>query len=267
MPLHLRSRLRFVVLGLVLSISSSAGLASTIIDDDFTGTNPGSPPGWTVSPAANNDSYDDSGATSVELQATPGLGDERALIYNDTHFDASNGIEWTIELDSLANHYLQAGVGEDLSFAEDQFGIRFFSSGSLQAFTRLTGGSFNFISLATVGSYSGGAIDLSVQALSAGFRIFTNTGFDTGLQSWNLFSNGYTVADQDDSQVFIQVDAIAASGTNTGVFDRVTLATVPEPSSMALVASGLIGLSLSRTRRRRESNPGPRSARFETKEA
>lgn len=238
-----------VVFLFVAVLAGSAGLcrAALIIDDDFTGTASGIPPGWTRATIAFDDAYDDSGATTVALQ-TIAATFARAMIFNDATFDPSHGLTWTVELTSLENNYLQTGVGEDLSVVGNFFGIRFHQSGLLEAFAQ--SGSVEFDSLGTLAGYVGGAVDLTLRVDPAGYRISTNTGFDSGAKLWSTFSNGYTLAAQNNpSLLWIQVDTSQVS--NVGVFDRVRLETVPEPTSLWIPILGIATVALRRSQRHR----------------
>jgi hypothetical protein len=244
------SRLRASALSLfivVVATNASFCRAAIIIDDDFTGTAGGIPPGWTRATIGFNDAYDDSGATTVALHTATGGMEGRAMIFNDAAFDPSNGLTWTVDVTSLDNLYLQTGIAEDLG-AGNYFGIRFHRSGLLEAFANR--GSVDFEALGTITGYSGGEVALTIRVDPSGYRVSTNTGFDSGAKPWSTLSNGYTLETQNDpSHLWIQIDGSRVP--NAGVFDRVRLETVPEPASLWFPLLGILIAATHLSHRRR----------------
>jgi hypothetical protein len=222
----------------LLHAHSNSALAATILIDDFPGTG-GIPSGWSLVVGTGTISHSGSIVTiNNDGGATPTNIGHDATLFNPQ----GTTTVFVTEIVSIDGE----GGGSILGFGGTFLGVRLEGDGTLQAFMGLSPAPEDLTRFffPTVSGYSGGAIDMTLFMDTAGFRVSTDTGYDSGAVTWATASGG--VFDLSTLGPAVRpgiTAALAPSLLGEISFDRVMVSTVPIPAAVWLFGSalGLLG--------------------------
>jgi hypothetical protein len=223
--------LSMVIIAITL-FSNSAVAATVILDDNFLGTG-GVPAGWVRAMGSLAISHSGSIVTIQNNDILPTV-----IRSNTTYNPQGTRTILVTEVSGTADNGGSLGIA-----SVGSFNVILRSDGSLNALATLGGpsGVLPEYFLTTVSGYTGGALDVTMEIFDAGFKVATDTGYESSEISWVTAFGGSFNLSTLGSSVSAQLAAVGSNPVLPAEIsvDRITLTTVPIPAAAWLFGSAL----------------------------